>query len=236
MKPTTDDAYAQAIAPPGVAVTVDVVIVTVVTHETRVLLIRRKYLPFHRRWALPGSFLQPDEDLEVAARRELEEETGVEAVALDQVGAFGGPQCDPRERVVTIAFTALVPPHQLHVQCADDAADAGWFALHDLPELAFDHRTIIDQVLPLSQAALAHSDLGLRLLAREFTLAEAQQVYEALLCCRLDKRNFRNKLRSTGQITSTGRVRHASSRPPAKLYRLRQERKAAVASGWEGAD
>lgn len=127
---------------PRPAVTVDVVIVTR-EQQPRVLLIRRKHDPFAGRWAIPGGFVDMEEDLEDAARRELREETGVKAGAIEQLHTFGAPQRDPRGRTITVAYLAVVDPAKVKPQAADDASDVAWHVLARPPKLAFDHAEIL---------------------------------------------------------------------------------------------
>lgn len=130
---------------PRPAVTVDIAIVTR-DDKPQVLLIRRKHGPFADCWALPGGFVDMDESLEAAARRELIEETGVEAASLIQIGAFGDPQRDPRGRTISVVYLARVDPGEVQPQAADDAAEVGWFSLTRPPKLAFDHKEILAHV------------------------------------------------------------------------------------------
>jgi 8-oxo-dGTP diphosphatase len=125
------------------AVTVDIILFSVATAELKVLLIKRKQAPFEGRWALPGGFVEMDESLETAAARELREETSVTDVFMEQLHAFGAPDRDPRTRVITVAYLALTANHSLKHHAGDDAAESGWFAIRDLPPLAFDHKQIL---------------------------------------------------------------------------------------------
>ena len=127
---------------PRPAVTVDVVIVTR-SARRRVLLIRRKHEPFAGMWAIPGGFVDMDEPLEIAARRELREETGVTTGRLEQLATFGDPGRDPRGRVISVVYLAQVDPSQVQPRAADDAAEVAWHPLHRLPPLAFDHKEIL---------------------------------------------------------------------------------------------
>jgi 8-oxo-dGTP diphosphatase len=127
---------------PRPAVAVDIVIVTRET-KPRVLLIRRKHAPFAGAWAIPGGFVEMDESLENAARRELKEETGVDSGELTQLHTYGDPKRDPRGRVISVVYVALVDPKKLKPRAADDAADVGWFSLLRPPKLAFDHKDIL---------------------------------------------------------------------------------------------
>lgn len=128
---------------PRPAVTVDMVIATEETPR-RVLLIQRKNEPFAGKWALPGGFVDMDESLDAATRRELMEETGVEATEIEQLHTFGDPERDPRGRVITVVYLAVVDPTKLEPRADDDAAEVGWFSLEGLPELAFDHAKILE--------------------------------------------------------------------------------------------
>ncbi len=137
---------------PHPAVTVDVVVFTGRDDDSSVLLIRRGQDPFKGMWALPGGFVDIDEGLEEAARRELKEETGVDVADLEQVGAFGDPDRDPRERIITVAYCAVVAAESLQPRAASDAREARLFSMKDLPELACDHREIIRKAFDLSRA------------------------------------------------------------------------------------
>jgi 8-oxo-dGTP diphosphatase len=202
------------------SVTVDVVILTVRGGKLEVLLVKRKRWPFEGMWAIPGGFVNPDESLEDAAKRELAEETAVKDVYLEQLYTFGDPGRDPRTRVITVVYYALIRTEQLHIRAADDAADAGWYSLFDLPQLAFDHRKILDYALTRLQSKLEYTMIGFQLLASEFTLSELQAVYEAILNRPLDKRNFRRKLLQTGILEATEHTRREGQHRPARLYRF----------------
>ncbi len=127
---------------PHPAVTVDIAVFSSQKNQLKLLLIQRAHDPHKGKWALPGGFVNIDEDLDAAARRELKEETGISVGNIEQLYAFGNPDRDPRERVITIVYTAKIPK-QIDVNAASDAADADWFDINTLPELAFDHPEII---------------------------------------------------------------------------------------------
>jgi 8-oxo-dGTP diphosphatase len=129
---------------PRPALTVDLVVVTR-RGPRQVLLIRRKEPPFAGKWALPGGFVEKDEPLDVAARRELKEETGVSAMNFEQLYTFGNPGRDPRDWTVSVAYLARVAKSKVRPRASDDAAEVGWFALDDLPDLAFDHAQIVER-------------------------------------------------------------------------------------------
>ena len=210
------------------SVTVDVVIFSLHKEQLRVLLIQRKYAPHQGAWAIPGGFVQMDESLEAAARRELMEETAVSNVYLEQLYTFGDPNRDPRTRVITIAYIALVPHDAIQPQAGDDAAKTAWFSVNNLPDLAFDHQGIIDYALMRLRYKLEYTTVGFELLPDQFTLTELQRAYELILGEKLDKRNFRSKIASAEILEESGNMRQEGKGRPAKLYQYRQDAVAEV--------
>ncbi len=206
---------------PHPTVTTDVVVFTIRERRLKLLLIERGAEPFRGMWALPGGFLDIEEDLEACAMRELEEETGVSGVYLEQLYTFGKPDRDPRERVISIAYYALIPSDRLEVKAASDASDANWFALDEMPELAFDHNEIIKQAHRRLVAKLDYSTIAFQFMAETFTLSELQAVYEILLDEDLDKRNFRKWILALEQVEETGELRRTGNHRPARMYRLK---------------
>lgn len=206
---------------PHPAVTVDITIFSIRDKQLKLLLIRRALEPYQGRWALPGGFIQMDEDLEAAARRELEEETGISDVYLEQLYTYGNPGRDPRERVISVAYYALIPSDKLRLQAATDAEAVGWFGLEELPELAFDHTDIVTMAHQRLVSKLDYSTLSFQFLADEFTLLELQSVYEIILREELDKRNFRKWALALEQIEETGEQRREGAHRPAKLYKVK---------------
>jgi len=201
------------------AVTVDTVIFTIRDKQLKLLLIRRAIAPFKGEWALPGGFIQMDEDLEDAARRELEEETGVKDVFLEQLGTYGNPKRDPRERVITVAYFALIPSGKIRLQAATDADAVGWFCMGELPTLAFDHSDILKAAHKRLVSKLDYSTIAFQFMNEQFTLSQLQQVYEIILQDELDKRNFRKWALALEQIEETGDIFREGTHRPAKLYR-----------------
>ena len=201
-------------------VTVDVVLLTIWDRRLRLLLIRRLAKPFENRYALPGGFVREDESLDAAATRELREETGVEKVYLEQLYTFGDPKRDPRGRVITVAYYALVPHTQV-LRAGTDASDAAWFPVTELPALAFDHRKIVEYAHQRIRNKLDYTSVGFELLPEKFTLTELQSVHEAILGESLDKRNFRRKIIQKGIVKPTKESQH-TGRKPALLYRFSQ--------------
>ncbi len=207
---------------PRPAVTVDIILFAFLQNALQVLLIQRRNEPFAGRWALPGGFVQINESLEAAARRELQEETGVQDVYLEQLYTFGDPDRDPRGRVITVAYFTLLSADQVahsRVRGGDDAQAARWWDVYDLPPLAFDHDRILSYALRRLRWKLEWTALGFLLLPQEFTLSELQRVYETVLNESLDKRNFRRKILAAGILEETGRFREGDHRP-ARLYRF----------------
>ncbi len=210
------------------SVTVDVVIFTLRDQDLQVLLIRRKHPPFADYWAIPGGFVQINESLEAAATRELEEETGVRDVYIEQLYTFGAPDRDPRTRVITVAYFALAPSTALPLlQAGDDAADAQWWSIYDLPALAFDHAQILEYALTRLRYKLEYTAVGFELLPKLFTLSELQSAYEIILGEKLDRGNFRKKLRKAQVVEPTRQHRDTGGRP-ARLYRFRDDAVAEV--------
>jgi 8-oxo-dGTP diphosphatase len=207
---------------PHPAVTTDVVLFTIDDRRLKLLLIRRGNEPFEGQWALPGGFLEIDEDLKDGALRELNEETGISGIYLEQLRTFGRPGRDPRERVISVAYYALAPCERLTVRAASDAAEASWFPVADLPALAFDHAQIIQAAHERLVAKLDYSTIAFQFMPERFTLSELQQVYEILLDAELDKRNFRKWARALEQIEETDEQRRRGSHRPARLYRLKR--------------
>jgi 8-oxo-dGTP diphosphatase len=201
---------------------VDVVILSLREKDLQVLLIRRGHPPFKGKWAIPGGFVNADESLDAAARRELEEETDVREVYLEQLYTFGEPRRDPRGRVVTVAYFALVPD-DVTARAGDDAAEVGWFSVAQLPPLAFDHDDILRYALQRLRYKLEYTAVGFELLPNEFTLSELQAAYEIVLGEKLDKRNFRRRIAEAGVLVETSRYREIEGQGrPARLYRYRK--------------
>lgn len=197
-------------------VAVDIVIFTVQQGDLCVLLVKRAIPPFEGAFAIPGGFVLPDESLDQAALRELREETGVVDVYLEQLYSFGDPQRDPRGRVISVAYFALISAGR-SLKPGSDAADAQWWPMRRLPELAFDHRSILDYSLDRLRNKLEYTTVGFQLLPARFSLSELQEVYEAILDKKLDKRNFRRKIALLKILRPTREYRRGGRRP-ARLF------------------
>jgi 8-oxo-dGTP diphosphatase len=200
-------------------VTVDIVIFTIQSRELKVLLVKRGIEPFVGRFAIPGGFVHEGESLDQAAKRELNEETAVADVYLEQLYSFGDPGRDPRGRVVTVAYFALISAETTPLCAGTDAAEASWFPVDSVPPLAFDHQRILAYALERLRYKLEYTTVGFQLLPEMFSLTELQEVYEAILGKKLDKRNFRRKLALLKILKPTAEYRHAG-RKPARLYRF----------------
>ena len=213
---------------PRPALTVDIVVFTLRENCLQVLLVERGDEPFAGMWALPGGFVQMEESLEEAAHRELAEETGVSKAYLEQLYTYGNPSRDPRGRVITVAYFALIQPDTIIRRGGgDDAALARWFPLGKLPPLAFDHTDIVTYALCRLRYKLEYTAVGFELLPDQFTLTEIQSIYEIILGERLDKRNFRRRILEANVIEPTAELRISEGRP-ARLYRYRPDAVAEV--------
>lgn len=199
--------------------TVDAVVFGMDLEEAslKVLLIERGLEPFRGAWALPGGFVNMDEELDAAVIRELEEETGIGLSFMEQLYTFGRPDRDPRGRVISTAYLGLVRPEHVTLQEGSDAERAAWWDANNLPELAFDHAEILDAGLKRLRSKVSWQPVGIELLPGEFALSDLQKVYEIILGREIDKRNFRRKVLSFGVLAPTGKVRKERHRP-AKLY------------------
>jgi 8-oxo-dGTP diphosphatase len=199
-------------------VTVDIVIFTIQSSTLKVLLVKRRIPPFAGQFAIPGGFIHEDENLEQAALRELKEETGVADLYLEQLYSFGDVDRDPRGRVITVAYFALISADR-QLKAGSDAAEAKWWTMDDLPPLAFDHAKILNYALERLRNKLEYTTVGFQLLPEKFTLTELQEVYEAILGKKLDKRNFRRKM-SLLKILKPTRDFRRGGRRPARLFRF----------------
>ena len=206
---------------PRPSVTVDVVVFGYDgERDLKLLLIQRGGEPFRGQWALPGGFVEMDEGLETSALRELEEETGVKDLFLEQLYTFGAPRRDPRGRVISVAYFALVNLTDHPAVAASDAAQVAWYKRSELPGLAFDHADIIQLATDRLRAKVRYQPIGFELLPEEFTLAELQTLYETVLGVpEFNKRNFRTRIMKTGILEEVGRQQNVPHRPAA-LYRF----------------
>lgn len=203
---------------PHPAVTTDCVILGFDGRDLHILLVERGIEPFKGMWALPGGFINLDETAEEGARRELMEETGVRDVYLEQFHTFSTVDRDPRERVITIAFYALVRKSDYRLIAGDDAARAEWFAVDELPPLAFDHQEIINFARRRIRERLAVEPIVFHLLDKKFKMSELQRLYEIINGTQYDRRNFSKKVMATGVIADAGPNPEPEQSRPATLY------------------
>ena len=203
---------------PHPSVTTDCVIFGFDGTKLSVLLIERGVEPYKDRWALPGGFLKMNEDADTGAERELHEETGLEGAYIRQFYTFTAPERDPRERVITIAYYALV--RMQDVKGGDDAADARWFALDEVPQLAFDHDIILRKAEQALRQQIHFEPVGFELLPEEFTIKELQNLYEAILGVRFDRRNFYNKMKRLEMLEQMEETVNPSQKKEAFLFRF----------------
>ncbi len=205
---------------PRPALTVDCAVFGLDEEDLKVLLIQRDIPPFEGRWALPGGFVRVEETLEEAAERELAEETGIRHVFLEQLYTFGAVDRDPRERVVTVAYYALVNLQEHQVQATTDARSAAWFTLDDTPKLAFDHDRILQTAYERLKGKVRYQPIGFELLPEKFTLRQLQNLYERVLDRPLDKRNFRKKILGMELLEELDEVEQDVAHRAARLYRF----------------
>ena len=203
---------------PKLTMTTDIAIFTIRADHLEILLIQRGNPPFQGQWALPGGLVEEDEDLDVCAHRELEEETGVAGLELEQFHAFGAPGRDPRGRFVTVAYFTLVRPDRLAPKAASDAAGVRWFAVDDLPSLAFDHPTIIAMARDRLRSRLEASPSSFGFMPETFTLDELRRLHEIVRGESLEPREFRTRVQAVGLVEPTSESR-SGGRRPVPLYR-----------------
>jgi 8-oxo-dGTP diphosphatase len=208
---------------PTLTMATDIVIFTIRGERLEVLLIERANPPFQGKWALPGGLVEENEDVDVCAHRELEEETKVAGVALEQLHTFGAPDRDPRGRLVSVAYYTLVRPDRLKPKAASDAATVGWFPVDELPPLAFDHAEIIALARRRLWSRLDESADAFSFLPRSFTMDELRTLAQIVGGNRIDPRRFRRRVLALELIEPTGEMR-SETRRPAPLYRAKRRR------------
>jgi len=200
--------------------TTNIVVFTLRDEQLKLLLIRRRNAPFEGCWSLPGGVVGTDEDVEANAMRKLEDSTGLSGIYLEQLYTFSAPERDPRERVISVAYYALVASKRLQLRTDEDSEGVGWFSLNELPELAFDHAQMVDTAHQRLAAKLDYSTIAFQFMPELFTLSDLQNVFQIILNRDLDKRNFRKRMRAMEQIRQTSQVQKTGSHRPARLYRV----------------
>ncbi len=200
----------------------------------RVLLIKRKAEPFIHRWVLPGGFVENDESLERAVRRELLEETHLKINYLEQFFTFGRPERDPRGRVISVAFFGLVKPGRTYVSGNDDAEEADWYPADNLPDLAFDHLRIVETAIAKLSDRMRRQPLAFELLPSKFPFSDLEKVYKSLWQRPLDRRNFKKKIISLGILEEQPEQIVKGRGRPANLFKFNKTRYFELKeSGWQ---
>jgi 8-oxo-dGTP diphosphatase len=206
------------------AFSVDNVVLGFGEGELKVLLVERGTDPFRGKLALPGDMVFPNEDLETAAARILEQLTNLQNVYLEQVRTFGSVNRHPVGRVITVAYYSLIKIEDYKVEASHWAQKAFWKNVKEVEKLAFDHLEILQACLSRLKKRVRHAPVGFELLPPKFTLSELQQMYEVILDTELDKRNFRKKILSTQLLIDLGESQERVSHRPAKLYSFNRKR------------
>lgn len=206
---------------PHPSVTTDCVIFGFDSGKLKVLLVERGLEPYKGRWAFPGGFVKMDESCEEGALRELEEETALKGTYVQQFHTYSNPNRDPRERVITVAFFALVRIQE--VEAGDDANKAQWFAIDEVPQLAFDHDVILRDALKRLRERIHFQPIGFELLPEKFTMRQLQNLYEAILDVHFDRGNFSKKMLHFNILTPLDETVRPTPKREARLYRFNKE-------------
>lgn len=206
------------------AVSVNVLIFSVNKDKFQVILTQRGQEPFKADWNIPGAIIYLDESLEDAAKRVLQERIGLKDVYLEQLYTFGSPQRDPRGRVISITYFALVPFNSIDLSRLPENVNAQWMDVKNLPEnLAFDHKEIVDYGFERVKSKLGYSTIAKGLLPAKFRFSDFQKIYEVILGEKIDKRNFRKKTATLGLLQATGEIYREGNHRPAKLYEFKSK-------------
>jgi 8-oxo-dGTP diphosphatase len=203
---------------------VDCVVFGLDEGDLKIVLIQRGLKPYQGKWALPGGFVHIHESLDEAAVRELREETGIKDVFLEQLYTFGDVNRDPRERVVTVAYYALVNLYDHEIRATTDAKNVAWFPVEDIPDLPFDHNRIVDVALKRLKGKVTYEPIGFELLPEKFTLTQLQKMYEIILDQKIDKRNFRKKILGMGFLEELDEVQMDVAHRAARLYKFDEKK------------
>lgn len=209
---------------PRPAVTTDCVIFGFDEGELKVLLIERAIEPYYGKWALPGGFINMDEDSEECARRILKKETQLENIYMEQLYTFSSVDRDPRYRVISIAYYALVKLSDYDAQAGVDESRVRWFSISDVPELAFDHAKILEVAKDRLRGKIKYQPIGFELLPEKFTMPDLYHLYETVLQTKLDDRNFRKKILGYNLLIDTGEQQRGARNRAPKLYSFDKER------------
>lgn len=206
------------------SITVDLSVFTVENNKLKVMLVKRAEEPFLNHWSLPGGFLLHDESLDAAANRVLNEKTGIKNAYIEQLYTFGEINRDPRSRVITIAYIALIPSKILAQPTSEKVSDRIWASVDQLSKLAFDHKEILNYAVKRLRAKATYSNIVYGLMPKQFRLSELQRMYEIIINDKLDKRNFRKQMLATDLLEETGKKDHTGAHRPAMLYRFKKNK------------
>ena len=206
------------------SVTTDIVLLSIIDNELGVLLIKRKYPPFRDHWALPGGFVDIDEDIESCALRELKEEAGITNCYLEQLYTFGSVNRDPRKRIISVAYYALIDYKKVKAVAGSDAEKVQWFKMSELPKLAFDHGEVIDKAIERIRNKIYYTNVGFELVPDSFTIPELRRAFESVLGEKINPTNFRTKILKLKILKPTKEKRIEGKGQPAPVYKLDKER------------
>mgnify|MGYP003575769384 CR=1 FL=1 len=205
----------------NIRVAVDAIVFGYQNSQLYVLLIQQKFGSENSYWALPGGLVKNNESLKDAVKRELKEETNVDVDYFEQLFTFGDDvERDPRNRVVSVAYFALVDPSKLEIKADSDAEKVQWYKINEVPKLAFDHNLILKQAVQRLKAKLTYEPIGFDLLPKEFLFSELENLYCTILEKEIDRRNFRKKILSFGILEQTDNFSPIKNGRPAKLFRF----------------
>ncbi len=209
----------------NIKVAVDAVVFGYKDNELKVVLIQQKFGTNQNFWALPGGLMKENETLIDAVKRELKEETNLTVNYLEQLYTFGNDiKRDSRNRVISVAYFALIDPTGLEIKADTDAENVQWFSIKEIPNLAFDHNEIINLAFTRLKSKLSYQPIGFDLLPKYFLFSELENLYCSILEKEIDRRNFRKKMLSFGIIEETSKLSHQKSGRPAKLFVFNQEK------------
>lgn len=206
------------------SITTDCVIFGFDGLKLNVLLIERGIEPYKGMWAFPGGFMRINETTEECAKRELEEETGLKDIFIEQLFTFSDTKRDPRGRVVSVAYFALVNGLNFKPQAGDDASKAKWFAIDEVPSLAFDHELIFRTSIQRIRGKIRYQPIGFELLSAKFSMPQLQSLYEAVLGISFDRRNFRKKILKTGLLIQLDEKAENTGHKAATLYEFDKDK------------
>lgn len=205
------------------ALAVDLAVFGYHDRKLSVLLLNRKDEPFKDQWVLPGGFVQMEESFQQTCTRMLQTKLGIDKVYLEQLYSFDDPQRDPRGRVVSVSYYALINPQKFEIVAGSMANDVKWVDVNKVPKLGFDHKKIFQLALQRLRAKILYNPIGFELLDDQFTMPELHQLYECILGVSMDRRNFTRKIISSGFVIATGNKREGSQNRAPELFRFNKQ-------------